>query len=139
MGAIEVEHYLGRARDFLRGMALLKDQLDQYSFSLALLAIHGAISYCDALRIGLGSKRVSSEDHKSVTRELVSLLASRRCDDRQGVERLERLLVYKSLVAYSVHRVSEKDIRLIVQQAERFAQWAERIGRQLRVEGWEND
>ena len=52
---------------------------------------------------------------------------------------MERLLVYKSLVAYSVHRVSEKDIRLIVQQAERFAQWAERIGRQLRVEGWEND
>jgi len=42
----------GRARDFLKGMDLLKDDLVEFRFSPALLGIHGAISYCDALRIG---------------------------------------------------------------------------------------
>jgi hypothetical protein len=61
MAAMQVQHFLGRARDFLKGMDLLQDDLAEFRFSPALLGIHGAISYCDALRIGLGSVRVSSQ------------------------------------------------------------------------------
>ena len=59
MGAVQVQHYLGRARDFLKGMELLKDDLAEFKHSSALLGIHGAISYCDALRVGLGSENLS--------------------------------------------------------------------------------
>lgn len=137
MKSVDVQLYLNRARDFLRGMTLLKDDLTEFNYSPALLGIHGAISYCDALRIGLGGKAVSSENHKSAARELKLLLASRECNDKQGIERLRNLLGYKGVVAYSVDRVSEKEIKLIIQHAERFALWAERTGTQLNLEGWE--
>jgi len=100
MIAVEVQHYLGRARDFLKGMDLLQNDLAEYRYSSALLGIHGAISYCDALRIGLGSKGLSSDDHQSAARELRLLLASRKFENPQGVGRLEKLLSKKSMIAY---------------------------------------
>ena len=80
MAAIEVQHYRNRARDFLDGMNFLKDDLDVYGYSAALLGIHGAVSYCDALRIGLGSTDLASEDHRTAIADLTSRLASRRID-----------------------------------------------------------
>lgn len=139
MGAVEVQHYLGRARDFFKGMDLLKDDLIGYPCSSALLGIHSAISYCDALRIGMGSESVSSEDHRTATRELRALLLSRNCTEYQGISRLEKLLGEKNTVAYSQERTTEKEIKSVVQHAERFALWAERVGKQLKIEGWEND
>jgi hypothetical protein len=53
MQAVRVEHYIRRANDFLDGMRLTN--LDESLLSSsALLAIHSAVSYSDALRIGLG-------------------------------------------------------------------------------------
>ncbi|MGB7136404.1 MAG: hypothetical protein WBD46_14020 [Acidobacteriaceae bacterium] len=54
MQATQVQHYLNRARDFLEAMKLLREDLSGFGYSSALVAIHGSISYADALRIGLG-------------------------------------------------------------------------------------
>ena len=147
MGAVQVQHYLNRARDFLKGMEslfeeevyVLEEDLVQFTHSPALLGIHGAISYCDALRIGLGSESLSSDDHGRAASELLTLLSGRKYEDRQGIQRLERLLAKKSIVAYFPKRVAVKDVHEIVQQARRFAIWAESAGRQLKIEGWRND
>jgi hypothetical protein len=136
MAAVQVQHFLGRARDFLKGMDLLKDDLTEYRFSSALLGIHGAISYCDALRIGMGSESVSSDDHRSAANELKTLLASRRFEKLQGVDRLEKLLSKKSRIAYAGDAVRENEIKDMIQQAERFASWAEATGKALKIEGW---
>lgn len=139
MGAIEVRHYLSRARDFLKGMDLLKEDLAAFKYSPALLGIHGSISYCDALRIGMGAGNVSDEDHQRATKELNSHLTSRGLEEKQGIEHMKKLLAYKTHVAYSNERLSERDFKLIIQHAERFALWAERIGSRLNLEGWEDD
>jgi hypothetical protein len=63
MAVMHVQTYLGRARDFLEGMKflvkeefyMLDDDFVRYKFSPALLGIHGAIAYSDALRSGLGN------------------------------------------------------------------------------------
>ncbi|MGH9600106.1 MAG: hypothetical protein ACRD27_09590 [Terracidiphilus sp.] len=136
MSVTQVQHFLGRARDFLKGMDLLKEDLAEYRFSSALLGIHGAISYCDALRTGLGSGKLSSEDHQSAAGELRSLLAARRSERQQGADRLEKLLSKKSRIAYARDATGDAEIKLIVQQAERFAAWAESTGKELRIEGW---
>lgn len=138
MGSVQVQHYLGRARDFLKGMELLKDDLPEFRYSPALLAIHGAISYCDALRIGLGGEQMSSEDHQTAARELRRLLTTRKHDEQNGVDRLEKLLAQKSLIAYFPKRLSDKDLAAVIQQARRFALWAETAGKQLKIEGWED-
>jgi hypothetical protein len=136
MIAIEVQHILGRARDFLKGMDLLKDDLAGFRFSSTLLGIHGAISYCDALRVGLGSASVSSDDHGTAAKDLRSLLASRKFEESRGADRLEKLLSKKSRIAYAREAAGEVEIKQIVQNAERFAAWAESTGKALRIEGW---
>jgi hypothetical protein len=136
MIGVQVQHYLGRARDFLKGMELLQNDLGEYRYSSALLGIHGALSYCDALRIGLGGESLSSDDHQVAPRELKSLLASRKYEQPEGVDRLEKLLAQKSMIAYFPKRVGERDIVTIIQQARRFALWAEGVGKELSIEGW---
>ena len=136
MGAVQVQHFLSRARDFLEGMNLLKDDLEEFRYSSALLGIHCAISYCDALRIGLGRASVSSDDHRNVVKDLKLLLASRKFEKLQGPDRLAKLISRKGSIAYSPEAASENEIKLIHQHAERFAAWAEATGKELRIEGW---
>lgn len=127
-----------RARDFLKAMDLLKSDLSGYRYSAALLGVHSAISYSDALRIGMGGRALSSEDHRQAAQDLRTLLATRKFEKGQGVDRLEKLLRLKGRVAYASGGYG-LDFSQVVQQAERFAAWAEDAGKQLSVEGWRND
>jgi hypothetical protein len=133
MAAVQVQHFLGRARDFLEGMNFLKDDL---AFSSALLGIHCAISYCDALRTGMGREKVSSDDHSKAASDLESLLKSRNFENRKGIGHLKKLLGMKSGIEYEPVTVRENEIEDIVRQAERFAEWADATGRKLKIEGW---
>ena len=136
MLAVEVQQYVNRARDFLKGMDLLKEDPEEYRYSSALLGIHCAISYCDALRIGLGSSRLASENHSNATGDLKSRLDSKNYSRLDGLTRLRTLLSRKSKVAYGAVHVGSVESEEIVKQAQRFAFWAEEAGRQLRIEGW---
>jgi hypothetical protein len=138
MVAIEVQHYLKRARDFLNGVDLLREDMGQYKYSSALLGIHAAISYCDALRIGLGSERLSSDDHRAAADDLRQHLSTRSFDARSGTDRLRKILGYKSKIAYGPFE-SSLDFGTIVKDALRFATWAESAGRSLTIEGWRNE
>ena len=136
MIAVEVQHYLGRARDFHGGMDLLRSDLDSYSNSSALLGIHGAISYADALRTGMGSKKLSSENHSQAAKELELLLDARRFAQQQGVKHYRSLLAAKSMISYASETVRKNEIEEIVKRAMRFADWAEETGKALKIEGW---
>ena len=144
MIAVEVQHYLGRARDFLKGMEglvrediyLLNDEIAQFKHSPALLGVHSAISYSDALRTGMGRKILSSDDHSRAVGDLESLLQSQNAENRNGIGHLKKLLGMKSGVAYGLEALREGDVDEIVKHAERFAKWAEATGRKQRIEGW---
>ena len=136
MIAVQVQHYQSRARDFLKGMDLLKTDLMEFRLSSALLGIHCAISYSDALRTGMGCTDVSSSDHRYAASDLKSRLTSRSFEKLQGVVRLEKLLSKKDRIAYASEAPRENEIEEIVKQTERFAFWAEETGRKLQIEGW---
>jgi hypothetical protein len=136
MIAVEVQHYLSRARDFFKGMDLLKDDLEGYRYSSALLGIHSAISYCDALRIGMGSKKLSSDDHSRAAEELKSLLNACEFEQQQGVKHLRLLLSRKSRISYAAETMRPNEVEDIVKRAMRFADWAEKTGKALKIEVW---
>jgi hypothetical protein len=136
MISAEVQHYRDRAKDFLGGMDLLQDDLDAYRYSSALLGIHGSISYADALRAGMGSKRLSSDDHGQAAIELKSLLDSRQFQQQPGVKHLRLLLSRKSRISYSAETVRKNEVEDIVKRAMRFADWAEETGKALKIKGW---
>jgi hypothetical protein len=136
MIGVQVQDYLSRARDFFNGMRLLRDDLPVFMSSAALLGIHSAISYSDALRTGMGCVDVSSDDHRSAESDLRSRLSSRKIEKTQAAARLGSLLSKKSLIAYASDARKVGEIEQILKQAERFASWAEETGRRLRIEGW---
>jgi hypothetical protein len=67
---------------------------------------------------------------------LKSLLAARKFEKLQGADRLGKLLSKKSRIAYAPDATREDEIQQIVQDAERFAAWAEATGKALKIEGW---
>jgi hypothetical protein len=135
MNALRVGHYIGRADDFYRGLELIRGEQD-YRCSSALLAIHSAISYSDALRVGLGETQVHADDHRGALASLKRLLGSRRIKDEGGFAQFEYLISMKTFVAYGNQRLDEKRWMRINLSAERFANWVWRVAKELNMEGW---
>lgn len=144
MIAIEVQRKLDRARDFREGMECLgreeqyirNEEFVKFRYSPALLGIHCAISYCDALRSGMGRENLSSQEHGAAASDLESLLRSRNFENRKGIGHLRRILGMKNRVAYAPATMTEDEFEDAVKQAGRFADWAEEAGRKLKIEGW---
>jgi hypothetical protein len=134
----QVEHYLHRATDMFDAMILLQEDRAFWNSS-ALLAIHSAISYSDALRVGLGDKKLSADGHERAADTLHSLLGSQYSENRDGLKHLRFLLSRKSVVAYSAKRLEYSDYQSLFTRAERFAQWADMAARQLKISGWKHD
>jgi hypothetical protein len=138
MISVEVQHHLGRAREFLEGMRVLRDENEDYGYSTALLGIHAAISYCDALRKGMGQMDLTAEDHLRAADDLKRLLKTRKFASMQGADRLGKLAAKKNKVAYRAVTLRVDEVDEILKDAERFASWAEDAGRTSRIEGWRN-
>lgn len=135
MSALVMQLYLSRAQDFLEGMLLLRED-EQFRSSCALLGIHAAVSYTDALRIGLGDEFLVSEDHRTAAAALRKLIQGRKEANVDGVGRFEKLVAKKSLIAYGSKRLDRTDFESVYTNAERFAKWANDLGSQLKIEGW---
>ncbi|MBB6144613.1 hypothetical protein HNQ77_002569 [Silvibacterium bohemicum] len=136
MSDVQVQLYLKRAKDFLEGMKLLRDDCIAYGYSSALLAVHGAVSYCDALRTGLGDDNVSADDHREAVSRLEQLLRDKRYPKLDGLKRLSDLIGDKNAIAYGSKRVAQEKFKALTDRAERFAAWAEITGADLKIEGW---
>ena len=137
MQAVRVQHYIQRATDFLEGMKLTRGD-EPYWNSSALLAIHSAVSYSDALRTGLGDQKLSADDHNKAADALQKILSSRTSGDQTGLAHFRYLLSKKHLVTYGDRRLEHTDYEALFTRAERFAQWADKTGSQLNIEGWQN-
>ncbi|MHB1936471.1 MAG: hypothetical protein ACYCOR_07780 [Acidobacteriaceae bacterium] len=153
MSAIAVQHFLRRARDFEFSMKLCRDtnrdtevQLvdtgtrhsNESLQSAALLDIHAAISYADALRIGLGDEELAADDHQKAVTRLRQVLTDRKVEEPKGIQRFSALVGKKSIIAYGKVRTSDSDLKMIVEISQRFSAWINQMGRQLNVEGWGN-
>ena len=153
MSAIAVQHFLRRAKDFEYSMKLCNDanRVAEVEFpaagkfrsnetlqSAALLAIHAAISYADALRTGLGDAELSADNHQEAAKRLKQVLVDRNVEDAKGVQRFSDLVSKKSAVAYGKGRTSESDLKWIVEGSQRFSVWINQMGKRLNVEGWGN-
>jgi hypothetical protein len=96
------------------------------------------VSYSDALRIGLGDRKLSADDHRQAADELQKALPFGNAGDHTGIKHLRYLLSKKHLVAYGDQRLEQADYETLFTRAERFALWADRMGNQLDMEGWKH-
>ena len=148
-----MQHFLRRAKDFEFSMKLCHEssrqaevefpaagahRINESLQSAALLGIHAAMSYADALRTGLGDSDLSAEDHQKAVGRLKQVLAEKKMDDLKGVQRFSGIVGKKGTIAYSRNRISDNDLKSIVESCQRFSAWINQIGKQLKVEGWGN-
>lgn len=118
--------YYRRATQLADAMKLCRDDLPAYASAAALLAVHSAITYSDAVLIGLAGTRPRGENH----REAVTALR-RACNrakvDQQGISHYQKLVGIKTDISYGEKRVEDERAEALCITAERFRVWAERI------------
>lgn len=126
MGEVHFTVYRRRATQLADAMKLCQDDLPAYASAAALLAVHSAISYSDAVLIGLGGTRPRGENH----REAVTALrraCTRAKIDQQGITHYQKLMSIKTDISYGEKRVEDEWVETLCISAERFRVWAERI------------
>jgi hypothetical protein len=118
-------HYR-RATQLADAMKLCQGELPAYGSAAALLAVHSAISYSDAVVIGLGGNRSRGENHAQAVTALKRACTKANVDN-QGVGHFQRLIGAKTDISYGDRQVDNERIAALCIAAERFQVWAERI------------
>lgn len=120
------ENFQSRAEQMLDAMKLLQDDIHHYAAAVALLAVHSAIAFNDAVQMKLSGKWTNDADHKRTaahTRKLCHHLGH----NADGVAHLERLLARKTDYSYS-NTIIDYDMAYAAGiHAERFEAWALRL------------
>jgi hypothetical protein len=126
MPEISVGIYHGRALQLANAMKLCRDDLPSYAWAAALLAIHSAISYCDAVLLKLNGQRSRSQDHEQAVTAV-----TRACKKRKiltdGIKHLDKLVSAKTDISYGDEQIDNQRVQVLCLAAERFQTWAERL------------
>jgi len=120
------ENFQSRAEQMLDAMSLLQDDIQHYAAAIALLAVHSAIAFNDAVQMKLSGKWAKDADHKktaSYTRELCNSLGH----NTAGITHLEKLLARKTDYSYSNTMIDDETAYAAGIHAERFQAWALRV------------
>lgn len=125
--------YHCRATQFSEARNLCKDDLKTFASAVALLAVHSAISYSDAVILGLGGKRPKSENHRDAITELKRVCTHKKIDYRQGIRQFEKLLGSKSDISYGSDVITNEKVIALCTAAERFEAWSEKTIKTLNV------
>jgi hypothetical protein len=76
-------------------MKFFQEELGAYASAAGLLAVHSAISYSDAVLIGLSGRRSRSENHQEAVRALRRACGKANVD-RDGILHFQRLVSVKT-------------------------------------------
>jgi hypothetical protein len=118
--------YHRRAIQLASAMKLCQDDLAAYASAAALLAVHSAISYSDAVLIGTVGRRSRREDHRQAAIAHKRACAGAKIDQR-GIAHLQTLLSVKTDISYGDQLIDNERIAALCNTAERFQTWAERV------------
>jgi hypothetical protein len=97
----------------------------RYGNGLAIISVHAAIAYTDALTIAYRSVKSVDGDHSRAAEVLVHALGQRA--DETQVRRLKRVLNAKSEASYSGSYYTLQEGREIFSDANRYGTWAEEM------------
>jgi hypothetical protein len=121
------EQWTGRlenARAFLQAAQQLLELAEESSIGNPVItqAIDSAVAFADAVTIKFGGIQ-NTRDHKGLTGALRTAIGARLPSPQE--KRLAGLLSWKDDAHYGHRAAGMDEARAVVQQAERFAEWAE--------------
>ena len=126
MDGIRIGIHHDRALQLSNAMELCHDDMKAYCSAVALLAVHSAISYNDAVLTKLTGQRSRSQDHRRAVVEIKKACKKRNIRT-DGIRHLDKLVDAKTDVAYGDQEVDHQKIEFLYVAAARFQAWAERV------------
>lgn len=108
-----------------RALADLADADDRFGNAIALIAIHAAVAFNDALTIAFGELKSTDGDHERAADALVEALGHRA--PRERVELLRAVVKKKDDVSYRGEYYTVTDASAVLARAEAFGTWAEEM------------
>jgi len=93
---------------------------------VAVLCVHAAIAYADAVTIRAAGQKSKSGEHRDAATFLASVVAIRTPDDKAALKALQAVLNRKDEVSYADDLVGEFDAREMMARLDTFAAWADR-------------
>jgi hypothetical protein len=98
---------------------------DGHGNALAIVAIHAAIAYTDALCIAYGGFKSTAGEHERAVEALKQALGN-RMDTGQG-RRLLSIMKEKDSASYQGVSYTAADARRLLRKLDSFAEWAEEM------------
>ena len=123
---LQAARYFSVARALKKSAAdllALADESDSYGNAVAIVAIHSAIAYSDALSIAYGGLKSTEGDHIRSVETIKSALGRLASPDQ--MKRLTAILTAKDSVSYQGVYCTVEKARRLLRDLEGFADWAE--------------
>ncbi len=102
------------------------DNEDSYTAALALLAVHAAISWNDAVLYKLTGKILKNKDHRAAVLKTKLECASLKLNNA-GIKHLEKLVGAKTDVAYGDRQTTPAIAERLSLTSQSFEAWAHKI------------
>jgi len=117
--------YRRRGQQMADAMRLCRED-SAYAAATALLAVHSAIAYNDAVQAKLAGKVTQAKNHKATVAATRKACREARLPD-QGLRHLHKLIGFKSDISYGDRNVEAQLSQELSMDAERFESWALRV------------
>lgn len=98
--------FLERARQMAQARDLISEE-PPYAAATALLAVHSAIAFTDALLFRLTGRAFPMNNHRASVQEVTKRCRAHRLDIK-GIAQLSKLISVKTQISYSEHRVTQE-------------------------------
>ncbi len=119
---IERGDQLSKSRNLMRGSP-------EYASALALVSIHSAIAFNDALLVKLTGRHTMPTDHSGAAKRTKKECSLKNIPPK-NIKNLEELLKAKTRVSYSDEKTTSEIAERLAVSSERFESWVRPLIRQ---------
>lgn len=126
--------YFDKAVRFKTDAEKMLQLADEFSGNgIAVLCVHAAIAYADAIAIFAAGRKSKSGDHRDAAPFLASAIPIRSIDDKAAMRAFEVILSRKDEVSYMQDLLSQREAAVLLDKLHSFARWAEKTFRNLQA------
>lgn len=119
--------YLEKATRFKADAEKMAQLMDEFSGNgVAVLCVHAAIAYGDAVGILAAGKKSKSGDHRDAATFLASVVPIRTAEDKAAIRALQAILNRKDEVSYADDILDASEAAALLERLGRFARWADK-------------
>ena len=125
--------YLTKAERFKADAENMEELADEFSGDgVAVLCIHAAIAYGDAVSIVAAGKKSKSGDHRDAGPFLASVVPIRTSEDKAAIRAFQFILNRKDEVSYTGDILDGSEAAALLDRLRAFARWADKKFRDIR-------